>query len=257
VNPGNSGGPLFNLQGEVVGINSMIFSQTGGYMGLSFAIPIDVATNVQQQLVENGRVVRGRIGVVVQDMNAQLAQSFGLDRPRGALVSGVEEDAPAAEAGLRPGDVIVSLNGEPIERFTELSTSIAELQPGTEATLGIWRDREEREIDVQIEEMEDASTEITAESPDGQAEEQLGLVVRPLTAEEKRVTGSEGSIVIEQVQGAAAAAGLQPGDIIIGVNSERIESVRQLREAVEESPGNVALLIQRDQATIFVPVPTD
>ncbi|HEX5764734.1 MAG TPA: DegQ family serine endoprotease [Woeseiaceae bacterium] len=257
VNPGNSGGPLFNLQGEVVGINSMIFSQTGGYMGLSFAIPIDVATNVQQQLIENGRVVRGRIGVIVQDVNAQLAQSFGLDRPRGALISGVEEGAPAAEAGLRPGDVILSLNDEPIERFTELGAAIAEMQPGTEATLGIWRNREEREIDVQVEEMEDASAEIAANSPDGQAEEQLGLVVRPLTAEEKQMTGSEGSIVIEQVQGAAAAAGLQPGDIILGVNSERIESVQQLREAVEESPGNVALLVQRDQATIFVPVPTE
>jgi serine protease Do len=257
VNPGNSGGPLFNLQGEVVGINSMIFSQTGGYMGLSFAIPIDVATNVQQQLVDHGRVVRGRIGVVVQDVNAQLAQSFGLDRPRGALISGVEEGAPAAEAGLRPGDVILSLNGEPIERFTELGAAIAEMQPGSEATLGIWRNREESEIDVQIEEMEDASAEITADSPDGQAEEQLGLVVRPLTAEEKRMTGSEGNIVIEQVRGAAAAAGLQPGDIIIGINSERVESIGQLRDAVEESPGNVALLIERDQATIFVPVPTE
>ncbi|HLU07307.1 MAG TPA: DegQ family serine endoprotease [Woeseiaceae bacterium] len=257
VNPGNSGGPLFNLQGEVVGINSMIFSQTGGYMGLSFAIPIDVATNVQQQLVETGRVVRGRIGVIVQDVNAQLAQSFGLDRPRGALVSGVEEGAPAAEAGLRPGDVILSLNDEPIERFTELGAAIAGMQPGTVATVGVWRDREEREIDVRVEEMEDASAGITADAPDGQAEEQLGLVVRPLTAEEKRMTGSEGNIVIEQVRGAAAAAGLQPGDIIMGVNSERIESIRQLREAVEESPGNVALLVQRDQATIFVPVPTD
>src|SRR5690606_25371674 len=137
VNPGNSGGALFNLQGEVVGINSMIFSQTGGYMGLSFAIPIDVATNVQQQLVETGRVVRGRIGVIVQDVNAQLAQSFGLDRPRGALDSGVEEGAPADEAGLRPGDVILSLTDEPIERFTELGTAIAGMQPGTVATVGV------------------------------------------------------------------------------------------------------------------------
>lgn len=257
VNPGNSGGPLFNLQGEVVGINSMIFSQTGGYMGLSFAIPIDVATNVQQQLIEHGRVVRGRIGVIVQDVNAQLADSFGLDRPRGALVSGVEQDAPAAEAGLRPGDVILSLDGEPIERFTELGSAIAEMQPGTEATLGVWRNGEETEIGVRIEEMEDTAAEVVADSPGGQAEEQLGLVVRPLTAEERRMTGSEGNIVIEQVRGAAAAAGLRPGDIIIGINSERVESVAELREAVEESPGNVALLIQRDQATIFVPVPTE
>jgi serine protease Do len=257
VNPGNSGGPLFNLKGEVVGINSMIFSQTGGYMGLSFAIPIDVATNVQQQLIENGRVVRGRIGVIVQDMNAQLAESFGLDRPRGALVSGVEEDGPAAEAGLLPGDVILSLNGEEIDRFTELGASISAMEPGSEATVTVWRDREEREIEVQIEEAEAAPVEVAADPADGQAEEQLGLVVRPLTAEEKRITGSEGSIVIEQVQGAAAAAGLQPGDIIIGINSKRIESIEQLRDAVDESTGNVALLIERDQATIFVPVPTE
>ena len=257
VNPGNSGGPLFNLQGEVVGVNSMIFSQTGGYMGLSFAIPIDVATNVQQQLIENGRVVRGRIGVMVQDMNAQLARSFGLDRPRGALVSGVEEGAPAAEAGLRPGDVILSLNGEPIDRFTELGAAVAAMKPGSEATVTVWRDGEEREIDVGIEEAEDPSAEPAAASSDGQAEDQLGLVVRPLTPEEKGITGSTGNIVVEQVHGAAAAAGLQPGDIVLGVNSRRIESVEQLREAVDESAGDVALLIERDQATIFVPVPIE
>ena len=257
VNPGNSGGPLFNLNGEVVGINSMIFSQTGGYMGLSFAIPIDVAINVRDQLIEHGRVVRGRIGVIIQDMNAQLARSFGLDRPRGALVSGVEEDGPAAEAGLRPGDVILSLNGQSIDRFNELGAAIAEMQPGSEATLLIWRDREEREVEVSIEESQDQPAQATLDAPDGSAEEQLGLVVRPLTAEEKQITGAEGNIVIEQVRGAAAAAGLQPGDIIVGVNSNQIESLEQLREAVEESAGSVALLIQRDGATIFVPLPRD
>jgi serine protease Do len=257
VNPGNSGGPLFNLQGEVVGINSMIFSQTGGYMGLSFAIPIDQAINVKDQLIEHGRVVRGRIGVIIQDMDAQLARSFGLDRPRGALVSGVEEDGPAAEAGLKSGDVILRLNGEPIDRFNDLGAAIASMQPGSEAALSIWRDREEQEVEVRVEEAEDQAAQVDVEAPDGSAEEQLGLVVRALTAEEKRFTGSEGNIVIEQVSGAAAAAGLQPGDIIIGVNSIQIESLEQLREAVEESAGSVALLIERDGATIFVPLPTD
>ena len=256
VNPGNSGGPLFNLQGEVVGINSMIFSRTGGYMGLSFAIPIDVAINVQEQLIEHGRVVRGRIGVIVQDMNAPLAQAFGLDRPRGALIAGVEEGGPAADAGLRPGDVILSLNGEPIDRFNELGAAIASMEPGSEATIGLWRDREERGIEVRIEEARDETAEAAAATPAGQAEEQLGLVVRALSAEEKRLTGSQGNIVIDRVQGAAAAAGLQPGDIIIGVGGNRIESVQALREAFEDSPRSVALLVEREGTTIFVPLPT-
>ena len=139
VNPGNSGGPLFNLQGEVIGINSQIFSRTGGYMGVSFAIPIDVARNVEEQLVKTGHVVRGRIGVTIQDVNAQLAESFGLDRPRGALVSSVEKDGPAAKAGLAAGDVILGVNGQPIERYGELSGAIAAMKPGAEATLQVWR----------------------------------------------------------------------------------------------------------------------
>ena len=139
VNPGNSGGPLFNLSGEVIGINSQIFSRTGGYMGVSFAIPIDVARNVEDQLVKTGHVVRGRIGVTIQDVNAQLAESFGLDRPRGALVSSVEKDGPASKAGLVPGDVILGVNGHAIERYGELSGSIAAMKPGTDASLQVWR----------------------------------------------------------------------------------------------------------------------
>ena len=131
VNPGNSGGPLFNMAGEVIGINSQIFSRTGGFMGLSFAIPIDVARNVEEQLIKTGRVVRGRIGVTIQDLNAQLAESFGLDRPRGALVSSVEKDGPAAKAGIQPGDVILSVAGHPIEHYGELSGAIAAMKPGS------------------------------------------------------------------------------------------------------------------------------
>src|SRR5690606_8294149 len=140
-----------NLDGEVIGINSMIFSRTGGYMGLSFAIPIDVAMDVREQLIETGHVVRGRIGVTVQDVNAQLAQVFGLDKPRGALVSSVDPQGPAAKAGLKPGDVILQINDEPIERSNELAVTIAELKPGTRAQLSVWRDRKERELQVPIE----------------------------------------------------------------------------------------------------------
>jgi serine protease Do len=139
VNPGNSGGPLFNMQGEVVGINSQIFSRTGGYMGLSFAIPIDVAMDVREQLIKTGHVTRGRIGVTIQDVNAQLAESFGLDRPRGALVSSVQSGSPGEKAGLKPGDVVVGVNGHPIERSAELPAIIARVKPGTETELDIWR----------------------------------------------------------------------------------------------------------------------
>lgn len=257
VNPGNSGGPLFNLDGEVVGVNSMIFSRTGGYMGLSFAIPIDVAVNVQQQLIERGRVVRGRIGVIVQDVNAQLAESFGLDRPRGALVSSVEEGGPAEEAGVQSGDIILSLNGEPIDRFNELGTSVAALAPGSEAVLRVWRNGEEREIDVRIGELEQEPQQAAAGTPGDQAEGQLGLTVRPLTKEERAQLGTDGDIVIERANGAAALAGLQPGDVILGIGRSDIDSVQELREGIADAEGSVALRIQRGEASIYVPVEPD
>ncbi|MGH8167345.1 MAG: PDZ domain-containing protein, partial [Woeseiaceae bacterium] len=156
---------------------------------------------------------------------------------------------------IEPGDVILSLNGEPIDRFNELGSAIAAMEPGSEAEIAVWRDREERELDVRIGELQEQAPEAAAATTDGQAEEQLGLVVRPLTAAEKQQSGSEGNMVIEEVRGAGAAAGLQPGDIIIGVNANRVESIEQLREAVEAASGSVALLIQRGPATIFVPVP--
>ncbi len=257
VNPGNSGGPLFNLDGEVVGVNSMIFSRTGGYMGLSFAIPIDVAVNVQQQLIERGRVVRGRIGVLVQDVNAQLAESFGLDRPRGALVSSVEEGGPADEAGVQEGDIILSLDGEPIDRFNELGTAVAAMAPGSEATLSIWRDGEEQELDVRIGELESEPQQAGVGGSGGEAEGQLGLVVRPLTDDERQRLGTEGSILIERVNGAAAAAGLQPGDVILGAGRSRIGSVQELRRAIANAEGSIALRIQRGEASIYVPVETN
>src|SRR5690606_35471574 len=255
VNPGNSGGPLFNLDGEVVGINSMIFSQTGGYMGLSFAIPIDVAMDVREQLIKNGRVVRGRIGVTVQDVNAQLAELFGLDRPRGALVSSVDPEGPAADAGLKAGDVILGINDEPVERSNELAVTIAGLQPGKQAELTIWREGKQRELDVRIEEMQDTPAQ-RASSPRAKgADAKLGLAVRPLTEEEKARIDTEGELVVERVTSPAAESGVLPGDIIVGVNGTEIESVEQLRDAVEDGPSTVALLIERRGAQVFVPVP--
>ncbi|HEY7642437.1 MAG TPA: DegQ family serine endoprotease [Steroidobacteraceae bacterium] len=255
VNPGNSGGPLFNMRGEVVGMNSMIFSRTGGYMGLSFAVPIDVANDVRQQLISTGHVVRGRIGVAVQDMNAQLAQSFGLDRPRGALVSAVEDDSPAAEAGVKAGDVILSVNGHDIDRVGGLPTEIAKMKPGSKAELLVWRDGKQRSLDVRVDEMHEKQQTRTAANQDpGDETERLGIAVRPLTPDEKKQVETEGNLVVEQVSGAAALAGVQPGDIILGVNGKPIASVQQLRGAVKQKQSTVALLIERGNAQLFIPI---
>jgi len=259
VNPGNSGGPLFNLAGEVIGINSQIFSRTGGYMGVSFAIPIDVARNVEDQLVKTGKVVRGRIGVTIQDVNAQLAESFGLDRPRGALVSSVEKDGPAAKAGLQPGDVILGVNGKPIERYGELSGNIAAMKPGTDASLDVWRGGKKIAVTVKVTELKEQQQ--TAKSGGGKQKEhatnqaaQLGLTVRQLDPQEKEQAETQGNLVVEEVTGPAASAGVQPGDIILGVNGKRVKTVTELQEAAKSSGKNVALLIQREDAQIFVPL---
>jgi serine protease Do len=257
VNPGNSGGPLFNLNGEVIGINSMIFSRTGGYMGVSFAIPIDVAVDVRDQLIKTGRVVRGRIGVGVQDLNASLAQSFGLDRPRGALVSTVEEGGPADKAGVESGDVILEVNDQPIERNAELSGTIARLKPGSDAKLTVWRGGKERELSVRVGELK-AETEQVAATRSATTDEgaRLGLAVRPLTEQEKRQLETDGEVVVTDVSGPAARAGLQPGDVIVGLNGQPIKSVDQLRAAVkrQKSDSTIALLIARGGSRVFVPL---
>ena len=258
VNPGNSGGPLFNMAGEVIGINSQIFSRTGGFMGLSFAIPIDVARNVEEQLIRTGKVVRGRIGVTIQDLNAQLAESFGLDRPRGALVSSVEKDGPAAKAGIQPGDVIVGVGGHPIEHYGELSGAIAGMKPGSDTTLDVWRGGKELNVSVGVAELhEQQQTAARGAHPQGtpaKVPAAFGLTVRPLNPQEKEQAGTQGSLVVEGVSGPAAAAEIQPGDIILGVNGKRVHSVAELQEAARSAGKNVALLVQREDAQIFVPL---
>ena len=254
VNPGNSGGPLFNMRGEVIGINSMIFSASGGYMGLSFAIPIHVATNVRDQLIKTGRVVHGRIGVGVQDVTAQLAQSFGLDRPRGALVSAVEGDSPAKKAGVQAGDIILRVNDQDIDRSGELAAAITRLKPGDVAKLRIWRANKEQEIKVRIGEFEQAATSPAARSGGGEDTARLGMAVRPLTPEEAQQIETTGKLVVEQVGGPAALAGVLPGDIIVGVNGNPVASIEELRSAVKDAKNTVALLVQRGENQIFIPV---
>jgi serine protease Do len=255
INPGNSGGPLFNMQGEVIGINSQIYSRTGGYMGLSFAIPIDVAMKIKNDLQQYGKVERGRLGITVQPLTKDLAESFGLKEPRGALVASIEPGSPAAKAGFQPGDVIVSVNGKPIEQSTDLPRVVGETKPGSTIGVQVVRQGNTRELRAEVGRVPDekvarADTAKESAKPQGK----LGLAVRPLTSEERKQIGSDSGVLVENVSGPAAKAGIQPGDVILGVNNQPVRTVEQLRQLVDKSQGNVALLVQREDAKIYVPI---
>jgi serine protease Do len=252
INPGNSGGPLFNMNGEVVGVNSQIYSRSGGYMGVSFSIPIDVAMQVGQQLQTTGHVSRGKLGVVIQGVSQGLADSFGLPRPEGALVSSVEKGGPAERAGIEPGDVIMKMNGQPLQDSNELPVQIAELAPGTTVNLEIWRNHETRDISVKLGAMEDKRTAANVNPHENGGK--LGLSVRPLTPDEQREGHVKGGLVVEQASGPAADAGIQPGDVVLAANGSPVANADELRGAVEKSNGHVALLIQRGDMRLFVPV---
>jgi len=253
VNPGNSGGPLFNLSGEVIGINSQIYSRTGGYQGLSFAIPIEVAMNVKDQLMKHGHVTRGHLGVTVQEVNATLADSFGLDRPRGALVASVDPSSPAAKAGVKVGDIILAFNGNPIERSSDLPLVVANTAPGQKANVQIWRDGGQKTLTVAAGESKDEN--VASNDEGGTAGHgKLGLAVRPLTPEEREQNDGQGGLLVEQVSGAAAHAGLQPGDIVLSLNGKPVHSARELREQADKSGKHVALLVQRNDRQLFVPI---
>jgi len=260
VNPGNSGGPLFNLQGQVIGINSQIFSRTGGFMGVSFAIPIDVAENVEQQIIRVGHVVRGMIGVTIQEVTADLADSFGLSSPKGALVSSVRSKSPAAAAGILPGDVVLAVDGHPVDHFGDLSNRISAMRPGSEVTLTLWRDRKDRTVRVRVEELKEPQTASAAAgaarpAPVVRKPNQLGLTVRPLQPQEKAEAQTHGSLVVEGVSGAAEVAGVEPGDIILGVDGRRITTVGELETVAKgASRKSIALLVQRNSAQLFLPI---
>ncbi|NMG67004.1 Do family serine endopeptidase [Azoarcus indigens] len=251
INPGNSGGPLLNLNGEVVGINSQIYSRSGGYQGVSFAIPIDVAAGVRDQIVAHGKVTRGRIGVAVQDLNQALAESFGLKNAGGALVSSVESGGPGEKAGLKVGDVILELNGDKVASSSDLPPRVAAIRPGTSAKLKVWRKGESRDLDIKIGEFADESVVANAGSKADQG--RLGLAVRALSPDERRQVEASGLVVMD-VAGPAARAGIRRGDLILSLNGHPVESVEQLRALVSKAGKHIALLVQRDDARIFVPV---
>ena len=252
VNPGNSGGPLFNLAGEVVGINSQIYSRSGGYQGVSFAIPIDVAMNVSRQLQANGHVTRGRLGVGIQEVDDALAGTFGLDTPRGALVTSVEPDSPAAAAGLEAGDVILAFGKRPVETAGQLPSMVAASTPGKAVELEIWRDKASRKVSIRPGSKD--SGEVVANADASPESGRLGLMVRPLSAEEQREIDVTDGLVVEDANGAAAEAGIRRGDVVLSANGKPTHSVEDLRKVVSGAKKNVALLVQRGDARIFVPV---
>ena len=251
VNPGNSGGPLFNLRGEVVGINSQIYSRSGGYQGVSFAIPIDVAMDVSGQLQANGHVTRGRLGVGIQELDQALAKSFGLDRPRGALVASVEPGGPAAAAGVQEGDVILSFGGRAVDSAGTLPATVAATQPGRDVELEVWRDRASRKLEVKLGENE---AEAVAMDDSGAPRGRLGLRVRPLGPGESDASEPGRGLVVEEATGPAATAGIQRGDVVLSANGKPVRDVQDLRAAVKDSKELVTLLVQRGSARIFVPV---
>jgi len=253
INPGNSGGPLFNMAGEVIGVNSQIYSRTGGYMGLSFAVPIDVAMKVKNDLQKYGKVSRGRLGVTIQGVSQELADSFGLKKAQGALVSAVEPKSPADKAGIKPGDIILAVDGRAVENSIDLPRIIGESRPGTAVNLKLWRQGQTRELRASLGEI--PAEKIAKADSDSQAKSgKLGLAVRPLTQEERKQIEAEGGLLVEEVEGAAARAGVLPGDVILALNNQPVKTADQLRRLVDRSRGAVALLIQREGNKIYVPI---
>jgi serine protease Do len=250
VNPGNSGGPLFDSSGAVVGINSQIYSNSGGYQGVAFAIPINLAKQVEEQIVKTGKVSHGRLGVQVQNVDQSLADSFKLKAPAGALVAKVESGSAAADAGIQPGDVIVEYNGKTVKDAGDLSMRVNTTAPGEKATLTIWRDGESKTVTTKI---RSATEETTADnlSSDGG---HLGLTVRPLTRDEREQVGiAKGGLVVEGSKGRAAEAGIEPGDVLLGANGTPLESVDQLSKLTHDKK-QIALLVQRGDNRIYVPL---
>lgn len=256
INPGNSGGPLFNLGGEVVGINSQIFTRSGGFMGLSFAIPINVAMDVANQLRTDGKVSRGWLGVVIQEVNKDLAESFDLERPAGALVAQVLDGGPAAKAGLRVGDVILSLGDQPIIRSSELPHRVGAIKPGREVSLGIVRDGERETLQIEIGALPEDDEMRAGRAPAApKASNRLGARVTDLTAEQKRALDLPGGVVVSEVlTGPAQLIGLRPGDVITHLNNQAITSASTFAEVVEQLPNkrSVSMRVLREGRASFI-----
>lgn len=257
INPGNSGGPLFNLDGEVVGINSQIFTRSGGFMGLSFAIPIDVAMDVATQLKSSGKVSRGWLGVVIQEVNKDLAESFGLEKPAGALVAQVMQDGPAAKGGLQVGDVILSLNGQPIVMSADLPHLVGALKAGDKAELDVVREGERKVLAMTVGALPDDDEELVASAAPGEgvSSNRLGVAVVELTAEQKKTLDVTSGVLVKGVQdGPAALMGVRPGDVITHLNNQAIDTSKTFAAIAKALPKDrsVSMRVLRGGRASFI-----
>jgi serine protease Do len=263
INPGNSGGPLFNMKGEVVGINSQIYSRSGGYMGLSFAIPIDVAMEIQQQLRSTGKVSRGRLGVVIQEVSKELGDSLGLTRPMGAVVNAVDPDGPAAKAGIEAGDVILKFDGKSVNNSADLPRMVAATKPGARSSVQVWRKGKVRDIAVVVGQMVEeapATRPLRGNRAPERAANRLGLIVSELTPEQRRELRLEGGLVVEEVRNVNSRSDIRQGDVIIAVISKgattEVRTVDQLNKLLASFDKNasISLLIRRGEMQTFVTI---
>jgi serine protease Do len=278
INPGNSGGPLFNLRGEVIGINSQIYSRTGGFMGLSFAIPIDVAMDIVTQLRATGRVARGRIGVVIQEVTKELAESFGLKKPMGALVNSLEKGGPAQLGGIEPSDIILRFDGRPVNSSSDLPRIVAATRPGSKAQVEVWRKGQSRELTVTVADTPDdkvpargpqrgqpvppppgAPQQAPQQAPGQKPMVRQGLSVIDLTPEQRAQLRLPGGVLVDDAQGNAARAGIRRGDVIVAVNNVEIKTAEQFNTLITQTERgrNVALLVRRGENSIYVPLRID
>jgi len=253
INPGNSGGPLFNMKGEVVGINSQIYSRSGGYQGVAFAIPIDVAMEVVDQIKAGGKVSRGWLGVVIQEVTADLAESFGLDRPRGALVSQVQDDSPAAKAGVQTADVILKFDGKLVENSGDLPRMVGTVKPGNKIPLEIWRKGHAQTVSVVLAEL---PSEDQVAGKSGKTFSRGGLALSELTPEQRRELKIDYGLLVEEAMGDAARAGIRTGDVILAVNNGKVATVDAFRKAITAVPTgkSAAILVRRGDGSLYVPL---
>ena len=278
INPGNSGGPLFNLRGEVIGINSQIYSRTGGFMGLSFAIPIDVAMDVVAQLRSTGRVARGRIGVVIQEVTKELAESFGLKKPMGALVNSLERGGPAQAGGIEPSDIILRFDGKVVNASSDLPRIVAATRPGSKVPVEVWRKGQSRELTVVVADTPDEKTaprgpQRGQPGPQGQAPQapsapsappnnsarvqpRQGLSVVDMTADQRTQLRLNAGVLVEEAQGNSARAGIRRGDVVVAINNVEIKTAEQFNALMAqfERGRNVALLVRRGENSIYIPL---
>ncbi len=258
INPGNSGGPLFNLRGEVVGVNSQIYSKSGGSMGLSFSIPIDVAIDVSNQLKANGRISRGWLGIAIQELNKDLADSFGMKNTNGALVAGVEKNSPADKGGLEVGDVIVKFDGKAIMASSDLPRVVAATKPGKVVPVEVLRKGASKVLQLGVGEMPTESNEPPAVSKDSSKPEanKIGLTLRELTAQQKKKLNGKNGLLVVESGGVAAQAGIRRGDVILGLNNSESQSVELFNKQINAVPAGktIAVLVQRGDNTLYVPI---